>query len=286
MEESVVAGVVTFNPEILLLRKNLEATSKIVDEIIIVDNGSDNIADIRKLKDNFNSKLVIKENGKNLGIAAALNEIMAEAESLQYNWVLTLDQDSIMPEDIISDNKDALKLTDVAIIAAVVDDRNVEHKPLERSNTDHFTAIKECITSASLTNVPIWKKIGGFDNNMFIDYVDIEYCMRARAYGFRILRNNQVKFSHTIGDISEKKLFGKWITIRNHSAFRKYYQIRNFFYVSKKFYGWVVPKVWYNVATAYFKVIVYEKDKSEKVKQMNAGIHDGLHTRVKKLVIK
>lgn len=277
----VMAGIVTFNPDITLLKNNIEAIIKLLNVVCIVDNGSTNIDDIENLIDGLSKEeskeIILQKFEKNLGIAAALNQIMLSGKKLGYRWVLTLDQDSVAPNNIIDSNWKLMQESkDVAIISAVIMDRNVQHKKAKRDNSKPYSEVENCITSSSLTSVEIWESIGKFDEYMFIDEVDIEYCLRARKKGFRILRNNDVILSHAIGNIKEVNFFGKWITIRNHSAFRKYYQIRNLFYMSKKIYNRILPSVWLRTATAYFKVIFFEKDRKKKLKEMNRGLVDGL----------
>ena len=69
---------------------------------------------------------------------------------------------------------------------------------------------------------------------LFIDEVDHDFCYRLVNAGFKIGISKDVVISHKIGETKVKKLLGKKIFIRNHSAFRKYYISRNIIYLSKK----------------------------------------------------
>lgn len=281
-----MAGIVTYNPEIKLLKRNIIATSKVLDKIYIVDNGSENIEDIKVMVSDFiNNGIAVSVNelGKNYGIAKALNVIMTEGKRSGYKWVLTLDQDSVVPKNIISDNISAMKSSkDIAVISPVVIDRNWKHTKPEREKKK-YSHIEDAITSGSITNVNIWSKLGGFDEYMFIDSVDFEYCLRARHYHFGILRNNNVLLSHTIGKTKEAFIFFKWRKVFNHSAFRKYYLIRNYLYMSRKIYGKITFKYWLMVFNMYYKTIFYEKDKLNKLKSMNKGLYDGLTVKVERI---
>ena len=281
MNQIVVAGIVTYNPDITLLKKNIFAIIDLVNYLIICDNGSANTADIDNLIVELNNpRIIVVKNGENKGIAFALNIIMGEGKRRGASWVITLDQDSIAPENIIESNVDLLDSdTNIAIVSCVIEDRNQKHKKPERDISNKYSEIETCITSASLTNVEIWQDVGGFDEEMFIDYVDIEYCIRARQHGYRIIRNNEVVLSHAIGNIVEKRLLWFWVTVRNHSAFRKYYQIKNLLYMHYKLYGKLSLEVYYRLASAYFKVIFYEENKKEKIKKMNQGLKDGFKTK-------
>ena len=277
MELVVSAGIVTYNPDLRLLMQNIQSVMPQVDWLIVCDNGSENVVQIEEcLNEMRSSRMLLIKNEENRGIAFALNRIMQKSLELKASWTITLDQDSIVPQDLVASNREAMMAgKDLAIISCVIHDRNEIHRQPERDERVKYSEIETCITSASLTNVEAWRKLGGFDELMFIDNVDIEYCLRARRAGYRILRNNTVVLSHAIGNIKEKKLLGRWLTVRIHSPMRKYYQIRNILYMHYKLYGRLSMEVLYRVLAAYFKVIFYEQDKARKIHEMNRGILDG-----------
>src|SRR5699024_6976157 len=73
----------------------------------------------------------------------------------------------------------------------------------------------ECITSASCTSIKAWEKIGGFDDWLFIDLVDNEFCKRLVASGYKILRLNHLVLDQEFGCIHPKGEFSQkfWITL-------------------------------------------------------------------------
>src|SRR6202044_2225279 len=87
--------------------------------------------------------------------------------------------------------------------------------------------VKSVITSGSLIPLAVHAAVGAFRDEFFIDYVDSEYCFRARAQGYRVIRTTQPLMSHTIGAPTRHSLLGlsKWTT--NHSPDRRYYIARN-----------------------------------------------------------
>lgn len=87
---NIVAGIVTYNPNIDLLKIGLGSLIKQNISIYIVDNHSVNIDEIRILISDKEIKLV--ENKSNLGIACALNQLMRIAEKDGFKWMITLDQ--------------------------------------------------------------------------------------------------------------------------------------------------------------------------------------------------
>ena len=96
----VYAGIVLYNPEISLLKKNIEAIRNQVTKVVLVDNGSNNYQDVQRLLNDYDNTYLIS-NGDNLGIAKALNQIMEMSKEDGAQWVLTLDQDSVCPDGMV-----------------------------------------------------------------------------------------------------------------------------------------------------------------------------------------
>ena len=79
------------------------AIAKQVEKVIIVDNGSnqETISIIKKLSENQNTISIF--NKENLGIASALNIGIKRALDEGFQWILTMDNDSIATNDMIKD---------------------------------------------------------------------------------------------------------------------------------------------------------------------------------------
>ena len=93
------------------------------------------------------------------------------------------------------------------------------------------------ITSGSLLNLAVWKKLGGYESKLFIDEVDHEYCYRAKNEGYSVFRFPSV---HLIINWVTKKEAGYAANIAKrkrtiHSPTRVYFMVRNYLYVRKKY---------------------------------------------------
>ncbi|MBT8944372.1 hypothetical protein BTJ16_04070 [Lactobacillus delbrueckii subsp. bulgaricus] len=273
MTKSIIAGVVTYNPRITLLQKNLSALRELVDRVIVVDNGSVNLTDIKKIIGGIGSISLI-ENQRNLGIARALNEIMETAIEYEYSWVLTMDQDSVVPTNLVSEYVKYLD-SSVGMLCPIIFDRNKNQLPTTYLGTHE---VKECITSGSLVNVSAWQKVNGFDEKLFIDGVDFDFCERIKKSNYRILEVGTVVLSHAIGNITMRKFFFWDVAVKNHSAFRKYYIARNTIYLAKK-NGNVARQIksYLQVAKQVSIVIMYEQDKKQKLIAICRGMIEGVH---------
>ena len=189
----ILAGIVTYNPDINKLKQCFLSICRQVDAVLIVDNASYNIDKIKDLIKNFTIKKQVIVNNKNLGIAKALNQILNYASDNNFEWFLTLDQDSICNKKMIEIYKQYC-LSDVAQISCIIKDRN-----RGVINGKAFGEIDYCITSGALNNTLKLKSVGGYDNEFFIDGVDIDVSLKLKKNGNRIIKVNYLGLLHEIG---------------------------------------------------------------------------------------
>ena len=139
-----------------------------------------------------------------------------------------------------------------------------------------FVEVDRCITSATLMNTEVANEIGNFDEKMFIDYVDFEYCIRLRKNGYKMIKVNETELLHELGNTVTKSFLGRTIQVLNHSPLRKYYYVRNIVYTYRKHRD-VLPKFYCvkPIVGMYIKTMFFEENKKEKLKKMNQGFRDG-----------
>ena len=110
-----------------------------------------------------------------MGIGYALNQIVKWGIKNNYQWAITLDQDSICPDNIINEYIKYISIEKIAIITPVIEDANRNNKSNYLKEFEFIEDPEEAITSGSLINLDICKKSGYFNEKMFIDFIDIEY---------------------------------------------------------------------------------------------------------------
>lgn len=283
LKEQIIASIITFNPDIDRLMENIKSIYNQVDTIIIIDNGSNNIKSITNL---FTKVLDVNFdfifNNENEGIAYALNQALNYAFNKGYKWLLTLDQDSICDKKIIAEFRNFITDngggSDVGVVAPRIIDRNINYskKSTIYRNIENADTV---ITSGSLTNVEIAKKIGGFIDELFIDGVDFEFCLNLRANNYEIYKINSAKLYHELGKIKVNNILGVKLITTNHSAVRRYYYFRNKIYIYRKYFRkfptWVMRSFLSNVKTFIF-IILFEEQKIKKIKYSIKGIKDGI----------
>lgn len=282
--EDVLAGIVTFNPDLKRLEDNVTELLKQVKHVYIVDNGSKNINEIERIIGKCNS-IVIKRFDTNLGIAKALKEIMDFSKQNGFNWVLSLDQDSVIEDGLIDKYIECSNLpecTDVGMFTCLIKDRNFEDKKYEKQ-TKMLIDVPCCITSAAFTNVEKYFKTEGYDVDFFIDAVDFDICYSLRDVGYRICRINHIGLFHEVGHGENRCFFWKKIVVYHQKPFRIYYYARNMvymYYKHKKSYTLV--HMIKNELALLIRILFYEDSKVDKLKSYFEGLKDAERTNKNK----
>lgn len=228
LKKHIAAVVVLFNPDESVFR-NLYSYVSQVNKIYAIDNSELKIKN--EVIDNIKtiSNLEYLTDHANLGVAAALNIGANRAIADGYQYLLTMDQDSKATEFMVG-RLAALfdKYSDAAIITPF---HLNEGFPLPSDNTAEQELLFT-ITSGNLLSLEKYKKVGGFLEKLFIDYVDHEYCLRLNSVGFKIIMKNDVVLYHNLGKLKREELFGIEFFPSHHSPERYYYRTRNRFYVN------------------------------------------------------
>lgn len=269
--EDIYAGIVTYQPDLERLRENLTAVRPQVDGLVVVDNGSGNLAQIQALCREFDGVEVLA-NPENRGIAAALNQIFGWAQTRQAQWVLTLDQDSVVYPDMMAVYRSWPVQPQVGILTCLIRDRNLSQEPEQAAACEAETVCK-CITSGSLTRMEAYRKTGGFDEKLFIDGVDDDFCYAVAEKGYTVLRINRTLLLHELGHCEEHVIFGIRLAVFNHSPMRKYYITRNDVYLIHK-HRLDPVRGYFVVYRRFLTVLLFERQKGEKIRAMRKGLRD------------
>lgn len=262
-DQKIACGIVLYNPDFRRLRLTIASVCDQVSGLIFVDNGSgqDCACQIRELLSESCGKKVdniLIDNHENRGIAAALNQIMAQAERMGYSHVLTLDDDSRCDAGLVRVLKHCLRYPKAGMICpdAVQDDKPYDQE--KQANADdnatgldtcckishmndvshHVSLAEDCITAGSLVSVAAWRESGGFDEKMFIDFVDMDFCATLREHGYRIYHVSNIAVHQRYGNVSKSfRIFGKEFYLFNYPPARIYYSVRNQIYFIRKHRG-------------------------------------------------
>lgn len=278
ISKKVGAGIVLYNPELSLLKKDIQAIINQVDQICLFDNKSDNIEEIERTFKSYR-KITIIKSSKNLGIAFGLNKLLNWASENKYNWLLTMDQDSICSTNLIEEYSKYWDDPQIGLICPFVITNGKysleEYNNLKIQRTSWVKDPVDCITSACLTNVKIAKQLGGYTNKLFIDYVDTDINCKVINNGYKILRVNSVYLVQQMGQGKPLKLFSYLHKYTKLNVFRRlkvaaiytdqrlYYSSRNSRYVRKTYkdHGAKTSVIFMLMFYSYF-TLFYPADRS------------------------
>ena len=279
----VAAIIVSYNPDNKLF-DSVNLLINQVNKIIIVDNGSkdEKIKNINSIANIDKEKIQVIFNKENLGIATALNVGVKEALDQDYKWILTMDQDSKASINMIEKMFEVYKGISederkeiLSIFPNFVDERiqSIE----ENSDMKAYEYVDADITSGNLLKAEVFDKIGFFDDSLFIDLVDTDFCMRLNEKNIKMIKVRDAILYHSLGESqSVKSIFGKFNT-SNHSALRRYYMTRNRFYTWEKYKdlnSFTLNRDKKLFKKEFVKIILGEEDKINKIKMVFRGYKD------------
>lgn len=242
----VVAIVVTYQPSLHELIAVLQSTSAQVDEVVVVDNTPSPNPNLLECCPGIKN-LHLVTLGDNLGIAYAHNVGIEWAYERKADYVLLLDQDSrpspgmvdLLMRNLATENINKLKVAGVG--PAYEDPRTgirsyfmvsrfgfpFRYKPEKKHAPKELVTVSFLISSGSLIPMRAILAIGGKRSNYFIDHVDTEWCLRARASGYKLVGEHRALMAHSLGDEVKRFWFFYMRSVAYHSPLRDYYAFRN-----------------------------------------------------------
>ena len=289
MKNKILAVIVSYNPENLII--NLyRSINEQVDELIIIDNlTTENNS--KKYLCEISKEVKIIYNNKNFGIAKALNQGAKYAIENNYEWLLTLDQDSeFLPNtyNLLLSSYEQMQDKDKVMLIAPqykerincngkelsIDYKNMKYDEIKWKSTNFI------LTSGSLIKTEVFKTVGFFEEKLFIDKIDFDFSLRIKIKGFILKIAKNVYFIHEL--CKPKYRFG--IKITNMSAIRRYYSSRNAVIMFKKYFKRYPFKMIYilirgSLFIAPMYILLLEKEKIKKIKNIYKGFFDGLINR-------
>lgn len=270
------AIIVTYNCD-NGLGERIKVLDPQVQEILIIDNNSTD--DVKLILNNLSEtseKLNIIYNSYNSGIAHALNQGIKWFSDKGYDWVVTLDHDSVCEEYMINNmliQYDKLAgdiKTKVAVLAPEIYDLNINSYTYSVLNGDQYELKRNVIQSGTMFNLDVLRKIGLFNENLFIYYVDDEMCERLLQNNYHIIMVKGAILYHEEGEKVKKKFIYREIILNNYSGKSLYYIIRNALYMHKKYRR---KDYIMRFCTESTKVILFD---SKKIPYIFKGVSDFL----------
>lgn len=286
IDRAVCAVIVTYHPTASMIEK-LPKVLVQVQELVVVDNGSDTdeLVRLRSASKAFGFHLI--ENVENRGIAEGLNQGVLWAREKKYPWVILFDQDSKITDRFVEQMFASWQAHPARERIASLHPRYVDpitgHEPtfLRASDGGPVTSM----TSGALMPTWIFDKIGLFAVDYFIDQVDTEYCYRIRAAGYLVADSRDAVLLHSTGFPERLRLLFFDFEPTHHSAQRRYYLSRNRVAVYKKYFRvfpGMISHAMYYASRETVKCLIAETERPRKLRSFLIGTWDGLIGRMGK----
>lgn len=256
--EKVHAVVVTFNPDREVLLREFALLAPQVDKIWVIDNASAQSLATWVTGLRLSGSVQLVQMSANLGLGAAQNAGIARARATGATHVLILDQDSEPMPDMVDRLLTASEcLANAGLPLAAVAPRYTDSDTGDQSGFlrlgwlgyqkqvilpgQNWVEADCVISSGSLIAVSVFDRVGMIDESLFIDHVDNEWCLRARAKGYRLFGVPSAGMLHSLGDRRTRIWLFRWRNVSHHSPFRYYYILRNSLLLQRRKY---IPLKW------------------------------------------
>jgi rhamnosyltransferase len=274
----IVAVIVAYNPDLALLNRVIDSTAQMVESVVVVNN------DGGYWSHDLPESIVVYTPRKNIGLAAAYNYGAEQARKRGATHLLLLDQDSVpaagMVQQLLEQYSKGGRIGGVGPIwkdprsgqtggFTVAFGTNRIPEPGETLRVDFL------ISSGSLIDLSAFEQMGPFDETLFIEHVDTEWALRAKAKGFSLHGVERAVLEHIMGEsvialpLSNRKLF-------LYPPERTYYLVRNSVRL------WVRPYATWRWRLADFRRLgalltlhlIFAPDRVKRTKMIAYGFRD------------
>lgn len=238
----VWALIICFHPDEDILLTLVKQLSPQASGLLILNNGGISGGLESRLKSCPNLNMHTFDS--NVGIATALNYGLSFAVMRDAEFVVTFDQDSQPAEnhiDVLATTWKTLAHQGLYKVGAIgpsfFDDRGsffqypfyrakglLVKKIFPAANVD-VVPVDVLITSGMLIPILMWKEGLKFRDDLFIEFIDAEWCLRAKAANFAHFGCFAVRMRHQLSDANVSIFFG--LKFMKYSPIRRYYYFRN-----------------------------------------------------------
>lgn len=294
MSASTAAVVVTRDPPPGLSAR-LERIGGQCERLVVVDNASREPRGVTELREAAAAGITVLYNQDNLGVARALNQGVAWAAARDCSTAWLLDHDTTPEADCLERLRAAaVEVAGLRVPALRYDTlpdvrcRWPQTPPGSRYRFRYVYAdamrepqpVDHAITSGSLLDLAPFDAVGPFDDGLFIDLVDVEYCLRLRARGFGVHAVPAAWITHGFGRVERRSWLGlKSVYPTHHTPERHYYMARNRVLVlrrhGRRFPSWAIFEL-VAAAKLVVKALIHEPRRGRRLAMMLRGTFDGL----------
>lgn len=270
----VAGAVVLYNSKIIVL-DNIYTYINQVEKLYVIDNSDHTNLELVEQIEAL-EKVYYISNNNNLGIAYALNTAAREARNAGYTHLLTMDDDSKAPPDMVETMISFLskypEYSRVGIVSAI-------HS--EEKFSSAFRTVLYTMTSGNLLNLNIHQKVGGFWDELFVDHVDHEFGLRLNNDGYQVIELSGILLNHALGQRKPLSWPGPKYFV-SHQPPRVYYITRNGLLVAKKYprFRLIAARL---ILKEWIKLLLWEDRRYERINLVIQAVRDAYNRKMGKL---
>lgn len=219
----------------------------------------------------------------NKGMATAQNMGIKEAKNIGCTHLIFFDQDSAWPsvyiKNIYTEYNTIKNIDDkIGILGPIIVNKytNTSYKTELKNDILKFAKVTSVISSGSIIEISTIDRVGGMDDALFIDFIDNEWCWRAKSKGYNIYMSANVELPHSVGN-GVRTFFG--ISVIISAPVRYYYKYRNTILLLSRSYvptGWKIKSVVRRLFELLYVPII-SNDGRSVLRNAFKGIKDGFH---------
>ena len=290
--EQTYVVVVTFNPDLDVLKRQFSRLAEEGINVVVVDNDSASQRDVSKLASEHSFGIILLTSNK--GVAVAHNNGIEHVRSSGGKYLIFLDQDSI-PEKrafvVLIEN--FVSFHNAAKVGAIGSSYTLQsgrkgssfvrfgwfhfEKIFCDQASDRLHEVDFLISSGTFIPLSVIDKVGSMREELFIDHVDTEWFLRAKSEGYRFYGCCSARLTHALGERTVRIWFGRWRTVPVHKGFRYFYMFRNSLWLYKQVYA---PAKWISadlmrLAYIFLFSCLFVSSRLENIKWMFKGLCAG-----------
>ncbi|NUR26111.1 MAG: glycosyltransferase [Catenulispora sp.] len=282
MTPTRIAAVVTaYHPDERLLAV-VDSVKASCAEVVVVDNTPEGATSTADKIPTDDSTVTVLRPGVNRGLSHALN-LGVSRLSRTIDAVVFLDQDSVLEPDVVP--RLAEHLADPTIGVATPAPWDTVHERFYETFSGRHGDVADraiSITSGMLIRRTLLDRVGEFREDFFVDYADLEYSLRVRRTGARIVQDKRLKLPHSIGDRRTHRFLGMRVAVTHKAPWRDYWQLRNGLITIREqgrfSPAWAVTAALY-LGRAAVQAMMFEDDRRAHTRAVLHGVRDAATRR-------
>jgi len=183
-------------------------------DFVVVDNGTPDRAEVETLEKHINSdRLLLLD--ENHGFAGGMNEAIKSRPTSKY--YLLMNDDIRIPQTIVSELVDCAQTHDAGIVSPVILDSRDGSTWFEAGSISRYSAdaghveteFRDGVTTTeyvplccALINRDVIEDVGTLSEEYFLYMEDVEFAIRTRRAGHKLLTTDEVTIEHEVSDSS------------------------------------------------------------------------------------